>query len=237
MRLASRPFVVLACMALLVIVSLVGGSAIPSQAAAAEPTSMWFNASSPVTSGGDVAVSGGLKITTALPGATVSISKREVGESADTLVVEAPLTLAFWGNNFSATVPDVTRTCVLTATWAGTADYLPASYWLTVPVRPKVTISAPRVSAALTRLVARVSPSQPMDAPAFITIKSPFMVFQRRVDGRWRPFSSWSSTDGESWCSAKYRDLKPGIYVLRARFLGSNYNAPAVSKALRLTIK
>ena len=89
----------------------------------------------------------------------------------------------------------------------------------------------------MTRVVARVTPLQPMDAPAFITIKTPIMVFQRRVDGHWRSSGGGSSTDGESWCSAKYSDLKPGTYVIRARFVGSNYNAAAVSRSLRFTIK
>ena len=239
MRRTLRPAIVLAC---LVVVALAVGVAVIASpqraAAAAEPTGMWFDAESPATTGGDINVSGGLKITTALPGATVSVYKREVGESADGLVTEAPLALAPWGNTFSATIPDVTRTCVLTATWAGTADYLPASYWLIVPVRAKVTVSAPRVSASVTRLLAKVTPTQPMDAPAFVSIKSPIMVFQRHINGHWRSFTGEgvSSTDGESWCSVKYFDLRPGTYVLRARFLGSNYNAAAVSRAIRITI-
>jgi hypothetical protein len=226
---------------LVTVVALAAAAAIlmPPQAAAAEPTGMWLGASSPTRTGGDISVAGGLKIRTALPGATVAIYKREVGETTDTLVAEVPLSLAFWGNTFRATVPDVTRTCVLTATWAGNADYLPTSYWLVAPVRAKVTIAAPRVSAAMTRLVSRVTPAQPMDAPAFVAIDVPIMVFQRRIDGHWRRFFGagvWG-TDGENWYSAKYFHLRPGTYVVRARFVGSNYNAAAVSRAIRFTIE
>jgi len=235
-RLWSAAPLTLAAIVILVVAAL--GIAAPEKAVAAEPTGMWFGAQTPVTSGGSLHVSGGLKITSALPGQTVSIYKREAGESSETLVAEAPLTCLPWGNDFSATIPTVTHTSIVTAVWDGNADYLPASYWVCARVRAKVGLKAAHVSAAHTRLVATVTPTQHMDAPAFIAIDVPIIVIQRRIDGRWGYFMEagvWS-TDGENWCRFNYFDVKPGTYVLRARFRGSNYNTAAASRAVRIII-
>jgi len=234
-RLWSAAALAVAAIMILAVAAL--GVAAPEKAVAAEPTGMWFDAPTPVTSGGSLYVSGGLRITSALPGETVSIYKREAGESSDTLVAEAPLTSLPWGNQFSATIPTVTHTSIVTAVWDGNADYLPASYWVCVSVRAKVGLKAAHVSAARTRLVATVTPPQHMDAPAWVA-DSLFVDIQRRVHGRWGYFMEAGvlGTDGENWWRFDYFHVKPGTYVLRARFPGTNYNAANVSRAVRIII-
>jgi hypothetical protein len=228
--------------ALLLLTASLGLLAIASGSvlAEAQPAPLWFGAAVSPISGASLYVSGGINVADDLAGQTVTISKREMGENSDTVVAAAvPVTHAPWGNVFSATLPGLRHSAILTATWAGDADYLSSSRWTFVPVRAKVTIALTRQTAKFLRLRATVSPLQPQDAPAFISAKSPFVLFQRKMKGAWRymGMGDTMSSDGQSWQSSTYYGLKPGTYVLRARFVGGDYNAAAVSKTLRVMVR
>ena len=188
--------------------------------------------------GKSLSVSGGITAAADLSGETVNIYKREMGENADTLVAQPTVTTAPWGNVFQATLAGLKHSSILTATWAGNADYLPSAYWIFVPVRAKVTLTAPRITAKYLKLRSTITPSQPQDEPTFLTAKNFLVLFQSRVDGKWKfmGMAGTASSDGQSWVSATYYGLEPGTYVLRARFVGSDYNAPAVSKTLRVAV-
>lgn len=204
-----------------------------------QPAPMWLGAATRPVTGAAFYVSGGVRVSDDLTGQTVSIFKREMGQNTDTPLAELPLINQLWGNFFQTTLPGLTHSAVLTATWAGNADYSPSSHWTFVPVRAKVTIAVARQTARFLRLRASVSPLQPLDGPALLSARSPFVLFQRKVSGAWRNLNgadTWS-TDSQSWQASTYYHLKPGTYVLRARFVGSDYNTAAVSRTLRVTVR
>lgn len=235
-----RRFIPVAAIVLLLTTSLPILFFSTEQAAAEpQPAPMWLGAATRPVTGSSFYVSGGVRVSDDLTGQTVSIFKREMGQTSDTLVAEVPLAHQIWGNFFQTTLPGLTYTAVLTASWAGNADYLPSSYWTCLPVRAKVTIAVARQTAKFLRLRATVSPLQPQDAPAFLSAKNPFVLFQRKVSGTWRYLggADTMSTDSQSWQTSTYYHLKPGTYVLRGRFVGSDYNTAAVSKTLRLTVR
>lgn len=210
----------------------------PSARAEPEPADMWFGAAAPPRTGVSFYVSGGVKVADDLTGQSVSIHKREMGENSDTFVAEVPLIQSIVDNMFSATLPGLTHSAILTATWTGNSGYLPSNRWTFVPVRAQVTMATPRVTAKFMRLRATIRPLQPLDAPAFIGAKRTLVLFQRRVNGTWKSIGMGDtmSTDAQSWVSSTYYGLKPGRYVLRARFVGTDYNSAAVSKAVRVTV-
>jgi hypothetical protein len=203
-----------------------------------QPAPMWLGAALTPVTGESFYASGGINVADDLTGQSVSIFKREMGEDTDTLVGEVPVTFDLRGNPFQATLPGLTHSAILSATWAGDADYLPSSHWTFVRVRAKVTLTAPRINATYVRLRSTITPSQPQDAPAFLTAKSFLVLFQRRVAGTWKymGMGGTASTDGQSWVQGTYYGLKPGAYVLRARFVGTDYNAPRISKTLRISV-
>ena len=43
-------------------------------------------------------------------------------------------------------------------------------------------------------------------------------------------------TDNESWCIFSFYDVKPGVYVPRARFAGTDYNGGSLSKMMRIVV-
>jgi hypothetical protein len=204
-----------------------------------QPAPMWLSAATLPVSGASFYVSGGIDVSDDLTGQTVSIFKREMGQNADTLVAEVPVTHHLHlGNFFQTTLPGLTHSAILTLTWAGNADYLASSHWTFVPVRARVTIAVTRHTAQFLRLRATVSPLQPLDAPALIS-RSILVLFQRRVSSTWKFMGGGDlmSTDGQSWQSETYYHLRPGTYVLRARFVGTDYNSTAVSKTIRVTVR
>ena len=202
-----------------------------SGVAAAKPQAagMWLGASSPVRTDKSLSVSGGITAAADLSGETVRIYKREMGKNSDTLVAQATVTTAPWGNVFQATLAGLKHSAILTAKWAGNADYSPCRYWIFVPVRAKVTLTAPQVTANHLKLRATITPAQPQDEPAFLTAKDFLILFQRKVDGKWTymGMGDTASSDGKSWVTGTSYDPDPGDYVLRARFVGTDYNAPA----------
>ena len=214
--------------------------AIASGSALAEPqpAPMWLNAATMPVTGTSFYMSGGVNVSDDLTGRTVSISKREMGQNNETLLTELPLSPYIVGSHFSATLPGLTHSAILTATWAGNAEYSPSSVWTFVRVRAKVTLQVKANTATYLRLRSEITPLQPLDAPAF-GLPSPLLLFQCRVDGKWRSmgWGDTGSTDRESWIQATYYHLKPGTYVLRARFVGTDYNTAAVSKTLRVTVR
>jgi hypothetical protein len=203
-----------------------------------QPAPMWLGAALTPVTGESFYVSGGINAADDLTGQSVSIFKREMGEDTDTLLAEVPITHSVFTNEFHATLPGLTHSSILTATWAGNAEYLPSSHWTFVRVRAKVTLTAPRINATYVRLKGTITPSQPQDAPSFFTAKSFLVLFQRRVAGEWTfmGMGDTASSDGQSWVRSTYYGLKPGTYVLRARFVGTDYNAPRISKTLRITV-
>jgi hypothetical protein len=229
----SITLVVLLLVALGVLGATCGAAAAKPQAAG-----MWLSASSPVRTGKSLSVSGGITAAADLSGQTVNIYKREMGENADTLVAQATITTAPWGNVFQATLAGLTHSSILTATWAGNADYLRSTHWTFVPVRAKVTLRATRITAKYLRLRATITPSQPQDIPTFLTADDFLVLFQWRVDGKWKymGMGGTASSNGKSWVSGTFYGLESGTYVVRARFVGTDYNATAVSKTLRVTV-
>ena len=200
---------------------------------------MWLNAPAVTLSGHDIAVSGGIDAQADLSGAVVQISRREVGENVDTLVGEAAVSYNLMtGNVFYAVIPAVVRSCVVTATWDGDADYLPSSTWMFAGVRPKLTVKTPVVTRKHLRVRVTVSPEQPLHRQGMT--RPPFIAdVQCRVRGVWKQFPAELGvlgTDGASWCAYDYYDVKPGTYLVRARFSGTNYNVASVSRAQRIVI-
>ncbi len=214
------------------------GATIGAAAAKPKAASIWLSASSPVRTGKSFTVSGGIKAATDLSGETVKIYKREMGKNTDTLIGKATVTTAPWGNVFQATLAGLKHSAILTAKWAGNADYSPCSYWIFVPVRARVTLTAPQVSADRLKLRSTITPSQPQDEPVFLTADSFLVLFQRKVDGKWTyvGMGGTASSDGKSWVTGTFYDPDPGDYVLRARFVGTYYNTPARSKTLTVTV-
>jgi hypothetical protein len=237
-RLRLLLLTVLACLVVAAGLAVVA----PGHAAAAEPTTLWLSAKTPVVSGESLTVYGSLGVTTLLTGQTVKIYKREKGESADTLITEVPVeslsAVGGYFNHFTATIPTATRTCIVTATWDGDADHLATSSWIVVGVRGKVTVAVPVRTRRMMKVVARVTPEQPVPTSPFPEKPASLFSVQRRIDGRWRPFPDagvWS-TDGKSWASFRYFDLEPGRYVLRARFLGTAFNTRALSAKVSVVV-
>ncbi len=179
-------------------------------------------------------VNGGIVADADLTGAVVRIFKREIGESTDTHVADVPVTDdALSGNVFQAFVPALTRNCVITVTWEGNADYLASSTWMLAGVKPNLALAVKSATRRRTKFRIVVSPEQPFykEGP----VLPPLITdVQYRVHGVWTAFpakrSGWA-TDGESWWMYSYRGVKPGRYVVRAHFKGTNNNVACVSAA------
>ena len=230
----SITLVVLLLVALGVLGATSGVAAATPQAAG-----MWLSASSPVRTGKSLSVSGGITAAADLSGETVNIYKREMGENADTLVAQPTVTTAPWGNVFQATLAGLKHSSILTATWAGNADYLPSRL---LDLRPRAS-EGDAGSSAHHRQVPQA------------TVHDHAVPASGRADVSHRQETSSScsraglTVSGSSWAwpaqppqmgSHGYRPpttaSSPGTYVLRARFVGSDYNAPAVSKTLRVAV-
>ncbi|MEZ5125112.1 MAG: hypothetical protein R2826_02530 [Thermoleophilia bacterium] len=189
--------------------------------------------------GRDIIVSGRIVANEDLSGAVVRVHKREVGESADTFVAEAVVTYdQMNGNTFQATVPAARRSCQITATWAGNGDYLASSFWMFAGVKPKLKLVVKKTTRKHTEVRITVSPEQPFYQLPLQ--KPPFIAdVQCRVHGVWTRFPAslgGAGTDGRSWCTYSYYDVKPGKYLIRAQFTGTNYNVAGVSSSQRIVV-
>ena len=193
---------------------------------------MWVYAPPATLTGHDIAVSGVIAADADLSGAVVKVYKREVGETSDAYVADAIVSYKqMTGNVYQAIVPAVTRSCLITVTWEGNADYLASSTWMFAGVKPKLTLTVKSATRKLTKFRITVSPEQPyyqlpLTEPPFIA------DVQCRVHGVWTRFPAdlgVTGTDGKSWCMYRYYDVKPGRYLVRAHFAGTNYNVARVS--------
>jgi hypothetical protein len=213
-------------------------SSAPASSQLSAPITLW--ARNATLAGRDITVSGRIVADADLSGAVVNIYKREVGESADTFVADATVSYdnMMSGNTFSAVVPAVTRSCQITATWAGNGDYLASSSWMFAGVRPRLTLAVQTATRSRTKFRLTVSPEQPFYQLPLQ--KPPFIVdVQCRVHGVWTWFPAElgvAGTDGKSWCLYGYYDVKPGKYLVRAYFKGSNYNVAGTSSPQRFVV-
>jgi hypothetical protein len=98
-------------------------------------------------------------------------------------------------------------------------------------VKPKLTLTVKSATRKETKFRITVSPEQPYYQQPLM--KPPFIAdVQCRVHGVWTRFPGdlgVAGTDGKSWCTYGYYDVKPGRYVVRAHFAGTNYNVARVS--------
>ena len=221
--------------ATLVAYARAGGAPATSQQAA----SVWLDTAPPALTGHDIAVSGGIDAQADLSGAAVKIYEREVGESVDTLVGDAPVTFnVMSGSVFHAVVPAAVRSCIVTVSWEGNADYLASTTWMFAGVRPKLAIRVPVATRKYTRVRITIAPEQPLHRQGMT--RPPFLAdVQCRRHGVWTRFPAElgsMGTDGESWCVYTFYDVKPGTYVIRARFAGTNYNVASVSSITRIIV-
>lgn len=235
----SRLALVGVVMAVVTVASLAAFIAASAPASSQLSAPMWLNAPSATLTGRDIPVSGAIGVDADLSGAVVKIYKREVGENADTFVTDATVSYSQQtGNVFQAVVPTITRSCVITATWEGDAAYLASSTWMFAGVKPKLTPTVKSATRNETKFRITVSPEQlfyrqPLTAPPFIA------DVQCRVHGAWTRFPGdlgVAGTDGKSWCTYSYYDLKPGKYLIRAHFGGTNYNVARVSVSQRIVV-
>jgi hypothetical protein len=222
----------------LVLVALGVLGAAGSAAAAPKTATIWLGSPLPVVTGTSFSLTGGIGAAANLSGQTVTFAKREMGKNTDTAMGQATVTWTSWGNGSQATLPGLTYSAIVTATWAGNADYLSAAHWIFVPVRAKVTLTAPKVNANVLKLRSTITPSQPQDEPVEMTGLGFLVMFQRKVNGKWTymGMGGTGSSDGKSWVTGAFYDPRPGTYVLRARFVGTQYNAAAFSKTLNVTV-
>jgi len=213
-------------------------SSAPASDQTSAPIDLW--ARDATLAGRGITVSGRIVANPDLSGAVVKIYKREVGESADTFVADATVTYdnMMSGNTFSAVVPAVTRSCQITATWAGNSDYLASSSWMFAGVRPKLKLVAKTATPRKPKFRITVWPEQPFYQLPLQ--KPPFLAdVQCRVHGVWTWFPGElgvAGTDGKSWCTYEYYDVKPGTYLIRAHFRGTNYNVAGYSAAQRIVV-
>jgi hypothetical protein len=223
----------------LVAVIAVAGTVCGVATAAPQEVHVWLTASSPILSGRDLTVSGGIDAEADLSGAKVSLYKREVGEIVDTLVAETPITYSLMtGNVFRTVVPDLVRSCIVTVVWAGDADHVAASAWVFAGVKSRLTVNVPVATRKETRVRIVVSPEQPFARQGMM--RPPFIAdVQCRLHGVWKRFPAdlgTASTNGTSWCTYRYFKVKPGTYVIRGRFAGTNYNVASFTKVMRIVV-
>ena len=229
----------LAVVATVVLTALVASSApAPASNQTSAPIDLW--ARDATLAGRGITVSGRIVATPDLSGAVVKVYKREVGESSDTFVADATVSYdnMMSGNTFSAVVPAVSRSCQITATWAGNADYLASSSWMFAGVRPKLKLVAKTATPRKPKFYITVSPEQPFYQLPLQ--KPPFLAdVQCRVHGVWTDFPGEvgvAGSDGKTSWMYGYYGVKPGKYLVRAHFRGTNYNVAGYSAAQRIVV-
>ena len=213
-------------------------SSAPATSQLSAPITLWTQDST--LAGRGITVSGRIVAGEDLSGAVVKVYKREIGESSDTFVADATVSYdnMMSGNTFSAVVPAVSRSCQITATWAGNADYLASSSWMFAGVRPKLKLVAKTATPRKTKFYITVSPEQPFYQLPLQ--KPPFLAdVQCRVHGVWTDFPGEvgvAGSDGKTSWMYGYYDVKPGKYLVRAQFGGTNYNVAGYSAAQRIVV-
>jgi hypothetical protein len=210
----------------------------PATSQLSAPITLWARDST--LAGRDITVGGRIVADQDLSGAVVKVYKREVGESSDVFVTDAKVSYdnMMSGNTFSAVVPAVTHSCQITAAWAGNADYLASSSWMFAGVRPKLTLAVKASTRRQTKFRITFWPGQPFYQLPLQ--KPPFLAdVQCRVRGLWTGFPGElgvAGTDGSSWCTYGYYDVKPGKYLIRAHFTGTNSNVAGASSPQRIVV-
>jgi hypothetical protein len=212
-------------------------SSAPATSQLSAPITLW--ARDATLAGRNIAVSGRIVAGPDLSGVVVKIYKREIGESSDTFVADATVSYEqMSGNTFSAVVPAVTRSCQITAAWTGNADYLASSSWMFAGVRPKLKLVAKTTTPGKPKLRITVWPEQPFYQLPLQ--KPPFLAdVQCRVHGVWTRFPGEigvAGMDGRTWWMYGYYNVKPGKYLIRAHFVGTNCNVEGVSAAQRIVV-
>jgi hypothetical protein len=205
-----------------------------------QPATLWISAPSATSTGHDIVVNGGIAASADLGGAVVKIYEREVGESVDTYVGDATVTHdSLTGNTFRIIIPSVPHSCIISASWEGDADHAASSTWMFAGVTPRLRLAVTSATDKDLQLRITVSPKQPYYASG-TTAPPRIAEVQCRLDGAWRRFparmSGWGS-DIRTYISYQYSDVKPGAYVVRVHFLGTNYNVASVSKAQRFIVR
>lgn len=162
-----------------------------------------------------------------LSNARIKIYSRDVGATADRLLAEVPVVAGppeeGGEPTFTATVK-ARHTATFTAVWPGDANYLPSSADTFIEVRAAVRLAA-RVSSTGVRLTATVTPSDAGGKIAFQALKKSGSGILKQV-----------AVNSKGTASFTWR-LKKGTYRVVARFLGSQKNAPASSKPLRVVVR
>ena len=213
-------------------------SSAPATSQLSAPITLWARSST--LAGRDITVSGRIVAGQDLSGAVVKVYRREIGESSDTFVADATVNYdnMMSGNTFSAVIPAVTRSCQITAAWAGNSDYLASSSWMFAGVRPKLKL----VAKTTTRGQAEV-PHHGLARTALLPAASAEAAVPRRravprarrldvVPGRTRS----RGHRRQVVVHVQYYDVKPGTYLMRAHFGGTNYNVAGDSAAQRIVV-
>jgi hypothetical protein len=227
--------VVVVAASMLAALALTGAAPATNQRAAP----VWLSTAATTMTGRSLSVYGGIDVKADLSGTIVKLYKREVGQNVNTHVGNATVTYnVMTGNVFDAVIPRLNRSCVVTASWGGNADYYASRTWMFAGVKPRLTITVPVATQKKTRVRIVVSPEQPLHRQGMT--EPPFIAdVQCRVDGAWQRFPGELgvlSTDGESWCVYDYFNVQPGTYKIRARFGGTNYNVASVSKTTEIVV-
>jgi len=227
----------LAVVAATLVVAYALADAAPATSQQSAP--LWVSAPSATGTGHDIAVTGGIAASADLSGAVVRIYKREVGESVDAYVGDATVSHdTLTGNTFGIAIPSVSHSCMISASWEGDADHAASSTWMFAGVTPRLRLAVTSATSKDTQLRITVSPKQPYYASGMATPPRIAEV-QCRLHGAWKRFPArlggWSS-NSRTFITYRYHDVKPGAYVVRMQFPGTNYNVASVSKAQRVVV-
>lgn len=177
----------------------------------------------PVTVQGELSAGGA-----DLAGATVEISTQDVGATTGTLLAKVPVLSTTTGGGttytFTATIPAASHSTTVTATWEGNGDYVSSSASTPIEVKAVVDLRASVARSGAARLTAKLRPADSGGRVAFMVAGPGGRTLLRRVD---------VGADGTATCT-----WKPGAgsYHVVARFLGSDRNAAASSRLLRVAV-
>jgi len=211
----------------------------PAPATTRQSAPIWLSTADTTLSGRTLTVYGGIDVNTDLSGTVVMLYKREVGRNVDTYVGKATVTYSVTtGNVFQGTIPRLTRSCVVTAKWAGSARYFAARTWMFAGASPRLSVTTPLHTQHETKVRIDISPAQPLHRQGMT--RPPFLAtVQGRVDGVWTDFPGElgvAGTDGKSWCEYEYFNVPAGTYTIRANFTGTNFNVASVSKTTEIVV-
>ena len=232
--------VMLGVVLVLVATSLVGGYVLAGSAPATtrQQAPIWLGTLETTTTGRTLLVGGGIDVKTDLSSATVKVYKREAGQNANTYVGKATMSYStLTGNQFYVRVPRLKRSTIITAVWGGNSNYFGSRTWAFAGVKPRLTLTATMATQERTRLRIDIDPVQPSHARG--ALPETLASIECLINGVWTYFPGElgsESTNGQSWCVYNYGSVPAGTYTIRANFKGTNYNAPAVSKSVQVTV-